>query len=235
MPIFRILFLLLAATTLVQAQRLPFSEDSRKLIQLTGVVSSPNIGVIPYTAVKVKNTSNSIIANNTGFYAIVVRENDTVQFSAVGFKPYNLIVTPTQTEAISYNPSMLVDTLVFHGGTIYPWPTKEEFKQAFLKLKLKDGYSEIARKNLEQQTLNDIAESLPQDGHELGGRTLQDFQKSFYYSGGQKNYFLFGGPNGSAIPTSLLNPFAWAQFIKSIKNGDYNRKPEKKKKYHEVK
>jgi hypothetical protein len=34
--------------------------------------------------------------------------------------------------------------------------------------------------------------------------------------------------NGQTQPISILNPFAWAKFIKSWKDGDFKRKEEEK-------
>ena len=56
---------------------------------------------------------------------------------------------------------------------------------------------------------------------------MQQIASSFYYAGGQRNYAMLGS-NNTPIPSTLLNPFAWAQFFKAIKEGQYKKKEEEK-------
>ena len=43
---------------------------------------------------------------------------------------------------------MNADTIMLAPTIIYPWPTEEEFKKAFVRLDIPDDDIEIARKNL---------------------------------------------------------------------------------------
>ena len=114
------------------------------------------------------------------------------------------------------------DTISFQGPLIGPRMSYEQFKLEVLNLRLSDGYAENARRNLDPEVLADLYRTLERDGGENGQVALQQFANSFYYSGYQTNYNMMGG--GTPVPTSLTNPFAWAQFFKAIKDGDYKKK-----------
>jgi hypothetical protein len=130
-------------------------------------------------------------------------------------------------QKLNHNVALETDTLIEDPTVIQFYLTKEEFKQAFLSLKLKDDLTERAKKNLDQETMRELYENLARDGRENQLLTLQQIASSSYYAGGQTNYSLLG--NGVAIPNSLLNPFAWAEFVKAVKDGKYKKNKEKEK------
>jgi hypothetical protein len=95
---------------------------------------------------------------------------------------------------------------------IYPWPTKEQFKEAFLSLQLdNDDDIEIARKNLDRYDLYVRAEAMPMDGSMNYRNYIDQTVSKLYYA-------------GQTQPISVLNPFAWAQFIKAWQDGKFKRK-----------
>ena len=106
---------------------------------------------------------------------------------------------------------MSTDTIYLSETVIYPWPTKEEFKKAFLTLKIPDDDLEVARKNLDNRQLMAKAANLPAEGSVSFKYTMQQQLDKLYY-------------NGQTQPITVLNPFAWAKFIKSWKEGDFKRK-----------
>jgi len=201
----------------------PVVED-KKLVQLSGVVTAPDgRSAIPFSTVHISHTFRGTIAGMDGFYSMVVGEKDTVEFHALGFKKFYFVVpSGNQDQKLTKNISLETDTLTEEPTIITPYLTKEEFRQAFLSLKLKDDLTERAKKNLDQETLRDLYETLARDGQENQLLTLQQIASSSYYAGGQKNYAMLG--NGIPIPTSLLNPFAWVEFLKAVKDGRYKNK-----------
>jgi hypothetical protein len=64
---------------------------------------------------------------------------------------------------------------------------------------------------------------MDRDGIPLNSTQLRLNTSLNYYGGGQINYALIGN---KALPMSLINPFAWAMFIQSIKNGAYKKMKE---------
>ncbi len=197
-------------------------QDS-KLIQVSGLITT-NVDSkslpVPYAIVKIKNSFRGTIAGVDGFYSVVAKEHDTLDYYAIGFKRKFYIVpsNPTGTDTIKYI-TLSADTITFDSTNIYPWPTKEQFRYAFLNLKLDDDYTQNAVKNLDQRKLSKLYEQLARDGQENQLYSLQKLANSYYYAGGQTNYLMIGG--NTPIPSSLLNPFAWAQFFQAIKDGKF--------------
>jgi hypothetical protein len=211
----------------------PKKKSDNSLVQLSGVIAAPDgKSAIPYATVNIMHSYRGTIAGPDGFYSLVVGEKDTVEYRALGFKkaifvlPFGII-----DQKLTHNVALESDTLV-EPLTRIPYLTPEEFKQAFLNLKLQDDLTEKAKKNLDQETMRTLYETLAKDGQESQLYTLQQIASSSYYAGGQKNYAMLG--NGVAVPTSLLNPFAWAAFIKEIKDGKYKKKKKDRSKSKDI-
>lgn len=183
------------------------------LLQFSGIVlTSDSLSVVPFVNIYVKNTGRGTMSDIYGFFSFVAKKGDEISFSYMGFKTSTFIIPDTIIgQHFSMIKLLINDTLHLSETIIYPWPTKEQFKEAFLKLKIPDDQIEIARKNfaLAQKRAFDVDYKM--DGS-MNFRNYVDQQTSkLYYIGQQK-------------PISLFNPMAWAQFIKAWKNGDFKRK-----------
>lgn len=209
--------LLLAGSAKLAAQS---KDQDKRLVQVSGLVTMNNGNTpIPFATVHIRNTFRGTVASVEGFYSLVAAEKDTIEYIALGFKRYRFIVPENAPDQkVTHNQVMVQDTFTYDETVIYPYPSKENFKTAFLNLKLDDNLYDIAKKNLDQQKLAELYETLARDGQEQQLYTLQQIALSSYYAGGQTNYARFGN---TPIPLSLLSPFSWAQFIKSIKDGKY--------------
>ncbi|RYD82486.1 MAG: hypothetical protein EOP53_03630 [Sphingobacteriales bacterium] len=216
------LFFAFAGNMFAQNKNQQNKNNDENLIQLSGLIKADPKTPIPFSTVRIKNTIRGTIAAVDGFYSLVVREKDTVEYVAIGYKTARFVVPgKVQDHKFTYNVMMLTDTFTFEEVNIYPWPTKEDFKEAFLSLQVEDTYADIAKKNLDQQKLMELYESLAKDGKENQMYALQQMASSYYYAGGQKNYMMMGG---AAVPTSLLNPIAWTQFIRDLQAGKFKKK-----------
>ena len=80
-----------------------------------------------------------------------------------------------------------------------------------LQAKVDDDLYETARKNTSPSQQRIIIASLPRDGKEAVGASLQQQASRYYYS-------------GQLPPMNILNPSAWKSFINSWKRGDYKSK-----------
>jgi hypothetical protein len=195
----------------------------KKLVQLSGIIQSDQENPVPFATVKIKNTYRGTIAGVDGFYSLVAGEKDTVVYEAMGYKDVEFVLPQgVADQKLTNNVVMPSDTITYDETVVYPYPSKEEFREAFLSLQKNDTYADLAKKNMDQQKLQELYENLARDGKEQQLRTLQALANSYYYSGGQKNYMMMG--SGVPIPTSLLNPFAWAQFMKDLKAGKFKNK-----------
>lgn len=183
------------------------------LVQFSGaVVTGDSLRPIPFTHIIDRNTGFGTVSDYYGYFSFVAKKGDTIDFSAVGFKRGMFIIPDTiRNNRYTMFQVMTSDTIYLTETVIYPWPTREQFKEAFLKLNIPDDDLEIARKNLAKQDLMMRAEVMPMDGS-MNYRNYIDQQVSKLYYAGQTQ------------PISLLNPFAWAQFFKAWKDGDFKRK-----------
>ncbi len=201
------LFFVFFAAIKVSAQKV------EKVVQFTGiVVSADSVEPVPFTLIKIVTQNKLTYSDYRGFFSFVAYQNDVIEFSAMGFKPV-LFKVPDSLKLSRYSwiQVMSSDTVYLSETVIYPWPTIEQFKKAFVKLEIPDDDQERARKNLDFAEMKQRMDAIPMDGS-------MNF-RNFISKEVAKNYY-----NGQYMPNNLLNPFAWAEFIKAWKQGKFKRK-----------
>lgn len=186
-----------------------------ELIQFSGVIiTSDSLTAIPLAHIIVINSMRGTVSDFNGYFSFVAKKLDTVEFSAVGYKADRFIVPDSITNnRYSIIQLMSTDTIWLSETVIYPWPTKAEFKEAFLTLEIPDDDLEIARKNLNPRQLLVKAEHLPAEGSVNFKYLIDQHVEKLYY-------------NGQTQPITVLNPFAWAKFVKAWKDGKFKRRPD---------
>lgn len=213
--IFRIGFFLLLSSQVFSQEIKNESNtlDKEKLIQFSGViVTADSLHPVPFTHIIVKNTRWGTVADFYGYFSFVARPNDTILFSAVGFKRSTYVIPDTITKnRYSLIKAMTADTLLLDETIIYPWPTKEQFKEAFVKLRVPDDDLARAQKNLAQAEMRERAENLKMDG----SMNYRNYMQTETY----KHYYI-----GQTQPITLLDPFAWARFFQAWKDGKFKKK-----------
>ena len=112
--------------------------EDEKLVQFSGItITADSLNPVPYTKVKVKSTSYGTASDSYGFFSFVAHQRDTVLFTAIGFKPASFIIPDTITQKkYSLIQLMTNDTLTLSAAIIFPWPTLEDFKKAFIETKI---------------------------------------------------------------------------------------------------
>ncbi len=182
-------------------------------IQFSGVVvTSDSIQPVPFTNIRIKNTKKGVISDYSGFFSFVAEENDTVVFSAVGFKKAVFVIPDSLTEKrYSLIQVLTSDTMMLMETVIYPWPTAEQFRSAFVNLKIPDDDYERAKKNLALAEMKERMQNYPMDGSMNYKNFIDNRSSRLYYA-------------GQLPPNNLLNPVAWAKFIEAWRNGDFKRK-----------
>lgn len=185
------------------------------LIQFSGVVvSQDSISPVPFATVMIANTSRGTTTDYYGYFSFVAHKGDTIVFSSVGYKKSNFIV-PDSLNGSYYSliHSMTRDTVQIETIDVFPWPSAEDFKEAFLSLNIPDDDLEIARKNLNPELLEERAEAMPMTGSMNFKWQMQQKSNQLYYAGQSRMNNL----------SNLLNPIAWAKFIEAWKRGDFKR------------
>lgn len=209
------LTLFLLTPLLMEAQKdQQHNQDYYKdIVQFSGaVVTGDSLHPVAFTHIIDHNTGFGTISDYYGYFSFVARKGDTISFSAIGFKKGSFIIPDTiRNNRYAMFQVMATDTIYLNATVIYPWPTKEQFKEAFLNLDIPDDDLEIARKNLDRYELYVRAVAMPMDGSMNYRNYIDQTVGKLYYA-------------GQTQPINLLNPFAWAQFIKAWKDGKFKRK-----------
>ncbi len=191
-------------------------EENEDLIQFSGVaVTADSLLPVPFATVMIKNTSYGTTTDFYGYFSFVARKGDTLQFSSVGYQKSDYVI-PDSLKGNRYSliHTMLRDTVNLETVNIYPWPTADQFKQAFLNLDIPDDNLEIARKNLNPDLMAERVAVMPMDGSMNFKFQNQQRSNQLYYAGQSRMNNL----------SNLLNPIAWAKFIEAWKRGDFKRK-----------
>jgi hypothetical protein len=201
-------FLLCSVTAKAQFQLL---RDS--VVQLYGVVmTADSLKGLPLVSVVVKNTTRGTISNEQGVFSIVVLKGDQIEFTSIGFKP-KLVNIPQDLVGNQYSliQLMVTDTVYLPATIIKARPTRQQFERDFLNTAVPDDKLAIAQKNTEENTRRFLVATLPSDGREAASNYLRSTAAKTYYA-------------GQAPPQNIFNPFAWSEFIKAWKRGDFKKK-----------
>jgi hypothetical protein len=206
-----ILFTLAAFNT--KAQRI------NDLVQFSGVVvTADSLRPVPFANITVAKTGRGTTSDYYGFFSIVVHKNDLITFSAIGYKSGLFHIPDTLSQnRYSLIQVMSSDTIMLTETVIYPWPNKEQFRHAFLTLNIPDDDIEIARRNLAYMEMREIY-GRNYDPERYGYTPGQSYH-NYMSTQADKLYY-----NGQTMPNNLLNPLAWAKFIKAWKRGDFKKK-----------
>jgi len=208
--IFSIIFLFLAVTQTVLGQ------GERKAIMFTGVVVGANQERLPMASIIIPQAGKGTLADETGYFVVPVFPGDSLVFSYVGYKSqYFRIPKNYNGETFSAVIAMREDVQMLQEVRVWPYSTEEEFKKAFLEMRLPDQADRDAlAKSTDPDYINRMSMLVPNNA-----------QTNFRYMMDQQ---LFGRESfanrGFSTTMPFLNPFAWASFIKSVKKGDLKRK-----------
>lgn len=190
-----------------------FETFKDSVVQLYGLVmTADSLKGMPAVSIMVKGQNRGTISNDQGVFSIVVLKGDIVEFSSIGFKSKTVVV-PRDIQGNQYSmiQLMVTDTIYLPATIIKQRPTREQFERDFVNTKVPDDDLEIARQNNNVATRRLMMTSLPSDGSEASAQYLRTQSKKLYYS-------------GQVPPQNIFNPFAWAEFIKAWKRGDYKKK-----------
>ncbi len=186
--------------------------QEKKVIQLSGIVlNADSTDAVPGVNIYVPKKGRGTVSGRFGYFSMPVLEGDTILFSFIGLKKQTFIVPEkVENDKISLILNMEVDEIALAEIEVVPYPTEEEFKQAVLAMSVVDPMT-VSRSNMSPEMLLRWADSMPASGNE-------NFR---YFQEGQllQNQDIYG-----PRPLRILDPFAWSQFIRSIKRGDLRSK-----------
>lgn len=183
------------------------------IIQINGVtMTADSLRAVPGVTVLVKNKNRGVESENTGVFSLVCYKGDTLQFSCLGYRTKEVVISRSlQGQYFTLIQLMVQDTFYLPETIIRPLPTKEGFDYAFKHWHIPNDQYEIARKNTDAFLLRMLSYTLPLSGHEAQSRALSKQANDAVYYGQQK-------------PMNVLNPIAWGEFFEAWKRGDFRRK-----------
>ncbi|MEZ4938034.1 MAG: carboxypeptidase-like regulatory domain-containing protein [Crocinitomicaceae bacterium] len=183
------------------------------LVQFSGVVvSSDSLQPVPFANIFDKTTRRGTVSDYYGYFSFVAGYGDTIVFSFVGYKKSYFIIPDSLTESrYSIIHMMEKDTVLLKETRVYPWPSREEFADAFLNMDTQMDDLAKARQNLSGDNMAFAAARLPTEGSMTYKWEQQQYQTRIYY-------------NGQAPSINILNPIAWGQFIDYWRKGKFKDK-----------
>ncbi|HWB24512.1 MAG TPA: carboxypeptidase-like regulatory domain-containing protein [Chitinophagaceae bacterium] len=206
-----------AALILISSHSL--AQDTAKVkkdsvIQLYGVVmTADSLQGLPAASVIVEDKGRGTLTNDQGVFSIAVLKGDKIRFSSVGFKD-KVITIPKEMSGNQYPVIQLMvnDTAYLPATILMSKPTSAQFERDFVNTEVPADQLELAREATSEAKRRILIATLPADGREAVNMQLKQQAQKYYYQ-------------GQIPPMNILNPLAWADFIKAWKRGDFKRQP----------
>ena len=185
-----------------------------RIIQVSGLVMTADSSDV----IRGMNIFNPYNGRGTysdikGWFSWPFLAGDTILFSAIGFKNRQIIIPEDAPEQYTLIMAMEEEVVNLPDVEITPFPTEEIFKEAILAMNLNEDQENVLR-SFEPALVQEMVRTMPIGGSPaLNYRYMMNLQFD--------NLQQRTGPRANP----LLNPFAWASFIKSLK-----KKKKKKRK-----
>lgn len=193
------------------------AQGQERQITFTGFLTGGKTNEpLPGAYIYIPKAGKGVLSAANGYFALPVFPGDSIIFSYVGFKTQYHII-PRRLTDLTYSAVVALqeDVKTLAEVKVYPYATEELFKDAFVNLKLPD---EKERENLARNT---SPEAMMRQAATMPMSALANHQNFV-------NQQFFGRESiigRSATPTfAFTNPFAWANFIRSVKRGDLKNK-----------
>jgi len=184
------------------------TNEKERYIQVSGIITDMSYKAVPGVAVVSKKLKKGTISERSGIYSITSTPGDTIFFRSVGFKRYHTIIPEAFEERhCEVDISLEVDTIQIKEVNILPWKNYSEFIKDITKEKPVDPIIENMNDNIASIYVAIANQRNVKISPEAGFRYAM--AQNFNSMATREQYPI----------NNLLNPFAWAKFVKGIKNG----------------
>jgi len=175
---------------------------AQNVVQISGIViteEGDSTIPLPFAHIINKTRHEGTISRLDGYFSLPAMPGDTIQIEYVGYQTWTTVVP--DTDRIFLVVRLEPDTLTLQEVVVYPWPSPEQFKQAFLTLQLEEpSYVQT----LSPEVLNRLAYETTETPPELAqAQTFSQHVNQFYYY--------------RQLPSSFVNLWAWAKFFQWLK------------------
>ena len=187
--------------------------DTPQVVQVSGlVVTGDSLSPLPYCTVFRSRDRRGTTTDMRGFFSLPTLAGDTVEFSSLGYISQQVVIPDGgELGRVNLVQPLGRDTVSMADAFVYPWPTRERFKQEFLALGLPNqGLDPAWDSPIDPIDIYDRLTEVGRDGQSTSTSVLAAQAQQAGYA-------------GQAPPVNLLNPVAWAQFIQALKSGDLKR------------
>lgn len=186
-----------------------WAQGESKSIKFSGVVvGGKQAEILPGAHIFIANAGRGTATSNNGYFSMPVLPGDSLVFSYTGYKRQYFVIPRDFREAsLSAKIELREDAVTLREVKIYPFRNFDEFKKEFLSMTLPDARErEALARNTDPDYIRKMAIQQG-DGINTGFRMSQDQIQNYNTN---KSF-------ANTIP--FFNPFAWASFIKSVKDG----------------
>ena len=188
------LLLILTAPILAKAQS-----------KVTGIVlTTSGLKPLPSVSVTVEGTVVGTLTGEDGIFHIDARPGDTLEFSSVGYESRLVKVATGNYNIVLYLEPKPIEMA---GTVIRSRPTTAQFQRDFLTAPVDDELHEVAKDNVNPATLSVMIAGLPVEASDIARREIAKQADDVKYGHEVRSQFSI---------LSLLNPMAWAAFVKSM-------------------
>jgi hypothetical protein len=212
MSMFHMKSALCALTCVLTLSTVAQKSGQRPLVQFSGVVvTGDSLLPVPFVQIATVGSYRGTVSDVFGYFSFVAQVGDTLGFAAVGFKR-DYFVVPDSISDTKYSMIHVLhpDTILLNPVMVTPWPSKEQFAEAFLNLRLSEDDYQLAMRRLSSAEMVQQMENMPADPGLSHQVTTNLANTRLYQQGG--------------MPTiSLLNPIAWAQFMQAWRSGKFKK------------
>ena len=183
------------------------------VIQFSGVVvGTDSTSGVAGVHIYVPKAGRGTTTNQYGYFSMPVLKGDSVVISAIGYHKQFYIIPGDKGQSLTAVIELTEDTTFLPTVEIFPYPTEELFKEAILALELPEQLDRNSP-NMGEDVLARMFRDMPMDAA---------MNHSYYME--QQFFQMHNRFSNPYYNNPLLNPFNWAKFIQSIKNGDLKKK-----------
>ncbi len=181
-------------------------QEDLKIVQVSGLVmNADSTQTIPGVHVFNKRSGRGDITDYKGWISKAFLAGDVLIVSAVGFKNREVLVPDDVGDRWTVIFALEEDAVDLGQVEVNPFPSEDLFKEAILAMNL----------NQDQQNVLNTFE--PEVIQELIRTTPMQASPSANYRYMQNQQFVNLQNSAGPRANPLLNPFAWSQFINSLK------------------
>ncbi|MDX2189170.1 MAG: carboxypeptidase-like regulatory domain-containing protein [Bacteroidota bacterium] len=183
-----------------------FGQGSSNIVQFSGlIVGGDSLYGIPGVTVYVPKAGRGTLTNDAGFFTLPTLVGDTVIIAALGYKKKEIVVPKSEKQSVTLIVELTEDTIYLPIVEIFPYPTEEVFKQAFLSMSSSDqwNYNRMSN-NLDPRLLAKLIRNAAPSSGENARYSL-------------RNQMYPGGSIGNTQGFQMFNPYAWSNLVRTVR------------------